>query len=137
MITPIARFAVRYAVPVLVGWALVVVVFGLIGRGVEDKVQPSLLFIPGTESQRWREARAGSFNESLIVLLVGPRRELDRQGPALVAALAAPPADARDLAVERRREAAAGAAAEPARGGHQRRPADPARREHQHRRSAR
>ena len=72
LITPIARFAVRYAVPVLVGWALVVVVFGLIGRGVEDKVQPSLLFIPGTESQRWREAREGSFNESLIVLLVGP-----------------------------------------------------------------
>ncbi len=77
----------RYAVPVLIGWTLVVVVFGLVGRGVEDKVQPSLLFIPGTESQRWREARAGSFNESLIVLLVGPRSQLDRQGPALVSEL--------------------------------------------------
>ncbi len=87
MITPIARFAVRYAVPVLIGWMLVVVVFGLIGRGVEDKVQPSLLFIPGTESQRWHDAREGSFNESLIVLLVGPERELDRQGPELVTAL--------------------------------------------------
>ena len=87
MITPIARFAVRYAVPVLVGWAILVVVFGLIGRNAEHKVQPSLLFIPGTESERWREARSGSFNESLIVLLVGPRRQLDRQGPALVAAL--------------------------------------------------
>ena len=87
MITPIARFAVRYAVPVLIGWTLVVIVFGVIGRGVEDKVQPSLLFIPGTESQRWHDEREGSFNESLIVLLVGPQRELDRQGRALVTAL--------------------------------------------------
>ena len=81
MITPIARFAVRHAVPVLIGWALVVLVFGLIGRGVEDKVQPSLLFVPGTESSHWRDVRKGSFNESLIVLLVGPAREIDRQGP--------------------------------------------------------
>ena len=102
MITPIARFAVRYAVPVLVGWVLVVVVFGLIGRGVEDKVQPSLLFIPGTESERWREVRAGSFNETLFVLLVGPRREVDRQGRALADGARAPAADARDLALERR-----------------------------------
>ena len=86
MITPIARFAVRFAVPVLVVWALLVVAFGVIGRGVEDKVQPSLLFIPGTESERWRETRAGSFNETLFVLLVGPRREVERQGPALAAA---------------------------------------------------
>jgi RND superfamily putative drug exporter len=88
LITPIARFAVRYSVPVLIGWALVVVVFGLIGRGVEDKVQPSLLFIPGTESDRWREERSGSFNEGIIVLLVGPQRQVDAQGPRLAAALA-------------------------------------------------
>lgn len=74
--------------PVLVGWALVVLAFGLIGRGVEEKVQPSLLFIPGTESDRWREARSGSFNEGVLVLLAGPRREIERQGPALAAALA-------------------------------------------------
>lgn len=87
MITPVARFAVRHAVPVLIGWALVVVVFGLLGRGVDAKVQPSLLFIPGTESDHWREARSGSFNEGILVLLVGPAREVDRQGPRLAAAL--------------------------------------------------
>jgi putative drug exporter of the RND superfamily len=87
LITPIARFAVRHAVPVLIGWALVVLAFGLIGRGVEDKVQPSLLFVPGTESTHWRDVREGSFNESLIVLLVGPAREIDRQGPQFTAAL--------------------------------------------------
>jgi RND superfamily putative drug exporter len=94
VITPIARFAVRHAVPVLAAWGIVVCVLGLValgaigdGRTVEDKVQPSLLFVPGTESTHWRDARKGSFNESLIALLVGPRREIDRQGPALATAL--------------------------------------------------
>ena len=87
MITVVARFAVRRAVPVLVGWAIVVVAFGLIGRGVDDKVQPSLLFIPGTESSDWRDVREGSFNEALIILLEGPAREIDRQGPQLADAL--------------------------------------------------
>src|SRR4051812_27580996 len=87
MITPVARFAVRHAVWVLVGWVVIVAAFGLIGRGVEGKVQPSLLFVPGTESSHWRDIRQGSFNEELIVLLVGPPREIDRQGPQLAAAL--------------------------------------------------
>ncbi|HEX6712174.1 MAG TPA: MMPL family transporter, partial [Thermoleophilaceae bacterium] len=87
MITPVARFAVRHAVPVLVGWAVVIVALGLIGRSVEDKVQPSLLFVPGTESSKWRDVRKGSFNEQLVILLVGPARDIDRQGPSLAAAL--------------------------------------------------
>ena len=87
MITPVARFAVRHAKVVLVGWALVVVAFALIGRNVEEKVQPSLLFVPGTESTEWRDLRQGSFNEQLIVLLAGPAREIERQGPQLAAAL--------------------------------------------------
>jgi len=87
LITPVARFAVRHAVPVLVGWAIVVAALGLIGRGVEDEVQPSLLFVPGTESTDWRDLREGSFNETLIALLAGPAREIDRQGPQLADAL--------------------------------------------------
>ena len=97
MITPVARFAVRHAVPVLVGWAIVVAAFGLIGRGVEDKVQPSLLFIPGTESSEWRDVREGSFNEGLILLLAGPAREIDRQGPAAGGRAPAPRRDPRDI----------------------------------------
>jgi putative drug exporter of the RND superfamily len=87
VITPIARFAVRHAVAVLVGWVVVVAAFALIGRGVEDQVQPSLLFVPGTESTDWRDLREESFNESLVVLLTGPGAEIDRQGPALADAL--------------------------------------------------
>jgi putative drug exporter of the RND superfamily len=87
LITPIARFAVRRAVWVLVGWVVVVATFAFIGRNVEGKVQPSLLFIPGTESAHWRDVRAGSFNEALVVLLTGPAAEIDRQGPLLADAL--------------------------------------------------
>jgi RND superfamily putative drug exporter len=87
LITPVARFAVRHAIPVLIGWAVVVLAFGFIGRNVEHKVQPSLLFINGTESAHWRDVRKGSFNEALVVLLTGPASEIDRQGPALSDAL--------------------------------------------------
>ena len=92
MITPIARFAVRHAVPVLIGWAVAVVAIGFLGRGVEEKVQPSLLFIDGTESAEWKETREGSFNEALVVLLTGPAAEIDRQGPMLAKALQDRPA---------------------------------------------
>ena len=127
LITPIARFAVRYAVPVLVGWALVVVTFGIIGRGVEEKVQPSLLFIPGTESDRWRELREGSFNENIIVLLVGPRSAGRPPGPGSSAARArATPEGTRVISPwSGDAEELAGAAPEPAPSGHQRRPAIP------------
>ena len=87
MITPLARFAVRHSGAVLVGWVVVVAAFALIGRGVEEKVQPSLLFVPGTESSEWRDVREGSFNEQLIVLLEGPARDIESQGPPLAAAL--------------------------------------------------
>ena len=127
LITPVARFAVRYAVPVLVGWALVVVAFGLIGRGVEEKVQPSLLFVPGTESDRWRDVRAGQL-----------QRVADR--PARRPRAARSTARARELAaaLERRPRTRAispwsgdaeqleALRPEPAPGGDQRRPADPA-----------
>jgi len=83
LITPVARFAVRHAVLVLAGWAVAVMAFGFIGRGVEEKVQPSLLFIDGTESAEWKDVRQGSFNEALVVLLTGPAAEIDRQGPRL------------------------------------------------------
>ncbi|HEU4978346.1 MAG TPA: MMPL family transporter, partial [Solirubrobacteraceae bacterium] len=77
--------------PVLAGWLLLVAGLGVAAIGVEGKVQPSLLLVPGTESSHWEQVRKGSFNESLIVLLAGPAREIDRQGPRLAAALEARP----------------------------------------------
>ena len=133
LITPIARFAVRYAVPVLVGWAIVVVVFGLIGRNAEHKVQPSLLFIPGHRVPALARRALGELQR---VAHRPARRAAAGARPAGAGARGgapAPPAHPRDLALEREREAAAGAAPEPAPGRRRRRPADPARRQHQHR----
>ena len=71
------------------------------------------------------------------MLLVGPQQEIDRQGPALAAALSQRARDARDLAVERGRDqAAADAAPEPDPGRDQHRPEDPTGRQHQHGRRA-
>jgi RND superfamily putative drug exporter len=87
LITPLARVAVRHAVPVLVAWVVVVLGLGFIGRNVEDKVQPSLLFIDGTESAHWRDVRKGSFNAALVILPTGPAAQIDRLGPRLADAL--------------------------------------------------
>jgi RND superfamily putative drug exporter len=75
-------------VAVLVGWALVVLVLAGIGRGVEDKLLPTQLLVPGTESDRWDKMREGHFGEDAAVLLTGPKEEIDRQGPALFRELA-------------------------------------------------
>ena len=73
---------------VLVGWALVVLVLAGIGRGVEDKLLPTQLLIEGTETDRWADVRDGHFGEDAGVLLRGPAREIDRQGPRIARALA-------------------------------------------------
>jgi putative drug exporter of the RND superfamily len=88
VITPLARFAVRRPVAVLIGWALVVVVLAAIGRGVEDKLLPTQLLVPGTESDRWDKLREGHFGEDAAVLLTGPKDQIDRQGPVIYRELA-------------------------------------------------
>lgn len=69
--------------------ALVVAVLGFLGIGLEDKLSPSSLSIPGTSSQRANDLLREHFGDTapFVVLLEGPPEELDRQGPALVRAL--------------------------------------------------
>jgi RND superfamily putative drug exporter len=87
----IARFAIRRPVLVIVTWAIAMGVLGLIGMGVEDKVQPTQLLVPGTEPARWDAIRKGHYGEDAVVLLRGPEKELDRQGPRLARDLALRP----------------------------------------------
>jgi putative drug exporter of the RND superfamily len=69
--------------------ALVLVVLGVIGTGVEEKLEPTTLNIPGTESSRSNELLREHFGASMpfAILLRGPAAALDRQGPALIRAL--------------------------------------------------
>jgi RND superfamily putative drug exporter len=87
----IARFAIRRPRLVIVGWVLMVLVLGLVGLGVDNKVQPTQLLVRGTEAGRWDNIRQGHFGEDAIVLLKGPRRAIDRQGPPLARDLALRP----------------------------------------------
>jgi putative drug exporter of the RND superfamily len=87
LITRLARVAIRRPVFVLVSWALAVSVLTLVGRGVEQKLMPTTLSIPGTESHRWKQLMEGHLGEPAAVLLRGPPREIDRQGSRLAEAL--------------------------------------------------
>jgi RND superfamily putative drug exporter len=83
----------RHPGRVLVVAIVAIAVLGVLGRGVEGKLRPTSLSVPGTES-----ARAGSllhryFGDSapFAILLQGPPAELDRQGPALIRTLRSEP----------------------------------------------
>jgi putative drug exporter of the RND superfamily len=87
VITRLAQFAIRRPVLVLVGWALAVAVLAAAGRGVEQRLMPTTLSVPGTESHRWEQLMEGHLGEPAAVLLRGPASEVDRQGSRLAAAL--------------------------------------------------
>ncbi len=69
--------------------ALALVVLGIIGAGVEQKLSPTSLEIPGTSSSRANRMLREHFGDSapFVILLRGPRKALDRQGPRLIRAL--------------------------------------------------
>jgi putative drug exporter of the RND superfamily len=79
----------RHPRAVLAIAALILVVLGAIGTGVEEKLEPTTLNIPGSESSRSNELLREHFGASMVfpILLRGPAAELDRQGPALIRAL--------------------------------------------------
>jgi RND superfamily putative drug exporter len=80
-----------FAAPVL-GLVVVLiccVALGIAGLGVEDRLQPTSLIVPGTASAHGQELAEEHFGTSspFAVLLRGPAAAIDRQGPALVRAL--------------------------------------------------
>jgi RND superfamily putative drug exporter len=74
---------------VLAAAAVLLVVLGAIGTGVEGRLDPTSLDVPGTESSRAREILRQHFGDSapFAILLRGPAAAIDRQGPELVRAL--------------------------------------------------
>jgi putative drug exporter of the RND superfamily len=79
----------RHPRRVLAGSFVVLVALGVLGAGVEEKLSPTSLDIPGTASSRANGILREHFGPSapFVILLRGPRRAIDRQGPALVRAL--------------------------------------------------
>ncbi|HEX8958850.1 MAG TPA: MMPL family transporter, partial [Solirubrobacterales bacterium] len=74
--------------------ALIVAVLGVIGIGVEGKLSPTTLDIPGTPASRANAMLREHFGNSapFVILLRGPAAAIDRQGPPLIRALRRNPA---------------------------------------------
>jgi RND superfamily putative drug exporter len=79
----------RYPRSVLAIVAVLLAVLAVIGTGTEDRLDPTTLEVPGTESARSNELLRQHFGETapFAILLRGPAEALDRQGPALIRAL--------------------------------------------------
>jgi putative drug exporter of the RND superfamily len=79
----------RYPRAVLAVAAVLLIALGLIGTGVESRLDPTTLDVPGTESSRGNQLLREHFGDSapFAILLEGPPAALDRQGPRLVEAL--------------------------------------------------
>ena len=86
----LARLSVRRPKWSLAAWLLVVIALGLIGLGVTGSLSPTKTTVAGTQSARAQHLATDRFGPSVLVpiLLEGPKAQLDRQGPALVRALA-------------------------------------------------
>jgi RND superfamily putative drug exporter len=80
---------VRRAVVGLVVILICCVGLGIAGLGVEDRLEPTSLIVPGTSSAHGQALAEEHFGDSspFAVLLRGPSGAIDRQGPALVRAL--------------------------------------------------
>jgi uncharacterized membrane protein YdfJ with MMPL/SSD domain len=83
------RSATRRATFVLAATLVLVAVLGLIGLGVEGRLQPTSLAIGGTSSAQGEALAQRHFGESspFAVLLRGPAGAIEQQGPRLAAAL--------------------------------------------------
>ncbi len=72
---------------------VLIAALGLAGLGVEDKLRPTSIAIPGTESMQGLDLQDRYFGDSapFAILLRGPAPALDRQGPPLIAELRSDP----------------------------------------------
>ena len=72
-------------------WLALALGLGLVGSQIEHRFSPSILVAKGTESARAEKLASSRFGDSVLepIMLVGPARQLDIQGPRLVAKLRA------------------------------------------------
>jgi RND superfamily putative drug exporter len=86
----LAKLSIHRPKTALVGWLVVAAVLSLIGLGLSRTLSPPITVVPGTQSSRAQQLAGAQFGPTQLVpiLLEGPKAQLNREGPALVAALA-------------------------------------------------
>jgi RND superfamily putative drug exporter len=79
----------RHPRRVLAAAVVAIAALGLLGAGVESRLQPTSLSVPGSPSARGGGLLEAHFGDSapFAILLRGPAPALDRQGPRLIRAL--------------------------------------------------
>ena len=87
----LARFSTRRPFVAFAIWLAVAAALAAIGLGVSYSLSPTIVVVPGSETARAEHLAESNFGPSVLVpvMLEGPKAELDKQGPALVKALAA------------------------------------------------
>ena len=89
----LAKLSIRRPRSALLAWLVVGGALTAIGLGVSGSLSPTITVVPGTQSSRAQQLANARFGPTQLVpiLLEGPAEQLNRQGPALVAALAKRP----------------------------------------------
>ncbi len=74
---------------ILLAWGVAIAALAFLGKGLEGRLAPMSLAVPGTPSSRAEAMLAARFGNTIpiAVLLRGPPAQLDRQGQRLVGAL--------------------------------------------------
>ena len=82
----LAELSIRHPKAALACWGAFAAIFVAIGLGVSDRLSPTMTFVPGTESTRAEDLAEAEFGPSTLVpiMLSGPQRQLDAQGPVVV-----------------------------------------------------
>lgn len=85
VLEPVAKLVTRHPRKVLVAWLLVMGLLSLQGIGLQNKLSTQPVYIDGTASQRAHSIIANQFGgeDTLVVMLRGPLRPLERQGANL------------------------------------------------------
>ena len=89
----VAGLATRRPRTVIAAWLATVLVLGLFGLGLEDKLSTKAMFVSGSETERAHDLTTREFGDenAFFVLLRGPRAEIESQGRVLERRLEALP----------------------------------------------
>jgi putative drug exporter of the RND superfamily len=82
----LTALALRRPRSVLVAWGAIIIVLAAIGLGAQNRLSTGSIVPPGSQSARTAVLDETGFgpNDSLLILLEGPRSQIERQGPTLV-----------------------------------------------------
>jgi RND superfamily putative drug exporter len=85
LLAPLATFTTRRPRLVVLTWVIVMATLALIGTGLQDKVSGGVVYVAGTPAEQAHDIAIREFGreDTLVVMLRGPRAAIDRQGTDL------------------------------------------------------